>query len=174
MKRLFIALPLALLLLLPGCATNQQGTGEPVTLGEKWAILPFINNTETPYAAERAESVTAALLYARGVKGLVSAPDGEKRDEFPIGRGVDRRKESVEWARRSGIRYAVTGTVNEWRYKVGLDGEPVVGITLQILELPDGRVVWSGTGAKSGWSRESVSAVAQQVTAELLETIKLK
>jgi hypothetical protein len=68
----------------------------------------------------------------------------------------------------------MTGTVNEWRYKVGMDGEPVVGVTLQVVELPGGRVVWSATGAKSGWSRDSVSAVAQQVIDKLLGSISVR
>lgn len=174
MNRLFIILTGVLLLFMSGCATINEGTGEPVSPGRKWALIPFINNTETPYAAEREESITAALLYARGFKSLVTAPSGEKREEIPVGRGEERRKEAIEWARRNAVVYAVTGEVNEWRYKVGLDGEPVVGITLQVLELPEGRVVWSGTGAKSGWSREAVSAVAQQVTDKLLASIPVK
>ena len=173
MKYLILLLSTSLLVL-SGCTTIHEGVGEPVSFAGKWAVLPFINNTETPYAAEKAESVTAALLYARGVKNLVTIPQQEKKDEIPLGRGEERRKEAVEWARGNGVRYAMTGTVNEWRYKVGLDGEPVVGITLQVLELPGGKVVWSGTGARSGWSRESVSAVAQQIMDKLLGTIQLK
>ena len=137
-------------------------------------MLPFVNNTETPFAAERAESVTATLLNGRGVGNLAVYPQERSDDEIFVGRKGDRQKEALEWARRNKFRYGVTGVVNEWRYKVGMDGEPVVGITLQILELPEGKVVWSATGAKSGWSRDAVSAVAQQVIGKLLETMSFK
>jgi hypothetical protein len=174
MKYLHVAALCGLLLLFAGCVTVHKGAYEPVSLDADWVMLPFINNTETPYAAERAEAITASLLYARGVKKLAACPREGKEDEISVGRKGERQKEALEWARKNRFRYALAGSVNEWRYKVGLDGEPVVGMTLQILELPEGRVVWSATGAKSGWSRDAVSAVAQQVIDRLLETIQVK
>ena len=58
--------------------------------------------------------------------------------------------------------------MNEWRYKVGLDGEPAVGVSISIIEVASGQVVWSGTAARTGWSREAVSAIAQKATDKLL------
>ena len=174
MKFLRMSVLGVLLVILAGCVTMNQGSHEPVSFAEGWALLPFINNTETPYAAERAESVVAALLRARGLRNLAEYPQEGKEDEISVGRKGEKRNRALEWARGNGFKYAMTGTVNEWRYKVGMDGEPVVGVTLQVVELPGGRVVWSATGAKSGWSRDSVSAVAQQVIDKLLETISVK
>lgn len=160
------------LLLLAGCVTVNQGPAETVSLAENWVLLPFVNNTETPYAAKRAESIAAVLLRARGVGNLAIYPRAEKDDEVALGRNAEARAKALAWAARGSFRYGLTGTVNEWRYKVGLDGEPVVGVTLEILEFPEGRVVWSATGSKSGWSRDAVSAVAQQVMTTLLETVR--
>jgi hypothetical protein len=47
----------------------------------------------------------------------------------------------------------------------------VAGFTIQVIELPAGRVVWSGAAGKSGWSRDAVSSVAQQVLNRLLGEI---
>ncbi len=174
MKYLHAVLLGGLLLAFAGCATVNQGARETVSFRETWAILPFVNNTETPFAEERAESVTATLLHGRGLKNLVSFPKEQSDDEVFVGRKGDRQKEAMDWARKNGYRYAVTGVVNEWRYKVGMDGEPVVGITLEVLDLSDGRVSWSATGAKSGWSRDAVSAVAQQVIDKMLESLSIK
>jgi len=174
MKFLKAAVACGVLSLLAACVTIHQGAQEPVSLAEGWVMLPFVNNTETPYAAERAESITASLLYARGVKTLAESPREAREDEISVGRKGERQKEALDWARKNRYRYAVTGTVNEWRYKVGLDGEPVVGMTLQVYALPEGRLVWSGTGSKSGWSRGAVSTVAQQVIDRLLETMLVK
>lgn len=174
MKFLRAAMVCGVLALLAACVTIHQGAYEQVSLSDSWVMLPFVNNTETPYAAERAESVTASLLHARGVKVLAESPREAMQDELSVGRKAERQKEALEWARKNNYRYAVAGTVNEWRYKVGLDGEPVVGITLQVYALPEGKLVWSGTGAKSGWSRGAVSAVAQQVIDRLLETMPVK
>lgn len=172
MKILSAATILLFLLLSAGCATIHQGAAEPVSFKEKWVLLPFINNTETPHAAQRAESVTSSLLYARGLKALASYPQMTGSEELFPDRGEKRQAEALEWARKNQYRYAVIGTVNEWRYKVGLDGEPVAGVTLQILDLPEQRILWSATGSKSGWSRDAVSAVGQQVIHKLLATVK--
>ena len=60
--------------------------------------------------------------------------------------------------------------MDEWRYKVGVDGEPAAGVTLQIIDVASGDILWSGTGGKSGWSREALSAVAQKLIRDLLQS----
>lgn len=168
MKRLVLLLLVAVGL--SGCVTLNQGGGVPVTPDGAWVLLPFVNNTETPYAGDRAESITAALLYSHGVQQLeryAAAPRGD--EAIAIDRGERRQAEALNWARQQKARYALVGTVNEWRYKVGLDGEPVAAVALQVIELPDGKVVWSGAAGKSGWSRDAVSSVGQQVLDSLLE-----
>lgn len=172
MKRLLLVLILVATLFTAGCVTLKQ-SGTAVSFQENWAVLPFVNNTETPYAAERCESIVAALLYARGIRHLERIAVEAKQDELGLDRGEKRQHEALELAKQKHVRYALTGAVNEWRYKVGLDGEPVVGFTLQLIELPEGKVVWSGAAGKSGWSRDAVSSVAQQVLDRLLGEIRV-
>lgn len=172
MKRLFLTMSM-LAFILTGCVTlNQRGT--ELAFQETWALLPFINNTETPYAGDRAEAIVAALLYARGLNKLERPVVDSKLDELGTTRGETRQREAFELAKQKNVRYVLSGTVNEWRYKVGLDGEPVAGFTMQVIELPEGRVVWSGAASKSGWSRDAVSAVAQQVLNRLIGEIHVK
>lgn len=173
MKRIFLIV--AGLLILNGCSTLHQGGRESAPLAETWVVIPFVNNTETPFAAERAEAITTALLYARGIKRVITVPQEPSADADVLpDRGLKRNKQGIEWAKKNNIRYAVTGTVTEWRYKVGLDGEPVAGMTLQLIDLTNDKVMWSGSSGKSGWSREAVSAVAQQVLEKLVATIELR
>ncbi len=171
MKRLIMPLLIAVTFCFAGCVTlNQRGTG--VSFQESWGLIPFINNTETPYAAERCESIVAALLYARGVQHLERISVEPKPEDLGLDRGAKRQREALELAKQKKVHYVLAGTVNEWRYKVGLDGEPVAAFTLQLLELPEGKVVWSGAAGKSGWSRDAVSSVAQQVLDRLLGEIR--
>jgi len=165
---------LVLALGLAGCTTLHQGGGGPLARSESWAVLPFVNNTETPYAAERAEAVTTALLLAKGFGRVDQYQPAGKEDEPVLDRGVKRHAEALAWARLHNVRYVVNGVVNEWRYKVGLDGEPVAGLTLQVVDLPSGKVVWSATAGKSGWSRDAVSAVAQQVIASMIDAMPVQ
>lgn len=129
----------------------------------------FANHTETPMAGNRAESVAEALLHARGV-GKVKRYTSTAQQEALFDAGDTKRQEqALAWAREQGVRYALAGTVDEWRYKVGVDGEPAAGITLQIIDVQSGDILWSGAGGKSGWSREALSAVAQKLIRELLQ-----
>jgi len=167
-----IAVPSAVLVLVTffgACSVLDHSAGAPRFDKEaKWALLPIVNHTETAQAGLRAEAVAEALLRARGVVNLTVYPAALNKDTLfePAERKL--QDEALKWARGSGARYAVYGAVDEWRYKVGIDGEPAVGITLHVMDLTSGAVAWSGAGAKTGWSREALSAVAQKVIRELL------
>lgn len=56
----------------------------------------------------------------------------------------------------------------EWRYKSGMDGEPAVGMTLEIVDIESGRGIWSAGGARTGWYWDAVSGVAQKLIRKLL------
>jgi polysaccharide biosynthesis protein PelC len=162
-------------LLFSACSTAIQSTAERDVLDAQaqWALLPLSNNTDTPQAALSAESMVDHLLRRRGVHNLALYPVALSRDSLfePTERKVS--EEAQAWARTQGVRYAVTGSVEEWRYKVGIDGEPAVGVTLKVLDLSTGRTVWSASGAKSGWSRQALSAVAQTVLTDALDSLPL-
>ncbi|NMM14727.1 MAG: penicillin-binding protein activator LpoB [Rhodoferax sp.] len=160
-------------LLMAGCATSIQSTVDPDVLDTqaKWALLPIANNTDTPQAALSAEAMLEHQLRRRGITTLLHYPAMLSRDSLfePTERKVS--EEAQQWAIEQGARFALTGSVEEWRYKVGIDGEPAVGVTLKVIDLTNGRVVWSASGAKSGWSRQALSAVAQALLADLLGSL---
>ena len=154
---------------LAACSTVDRGRAPALQANAEWTVLPFANHTETPMAGNRAESVAEALLHARGV-GKVKRYTSTAQQEALFDAGDNKRQEqALAWAREQGVRYALAGTVDEWRYKVGVDGEPAAGITLQIIDVQSGDILWSGAGGKSGWSREALSAVAQKLIRELLQ-----
>lgn len=141
-----------------------------VDLHARVAVIPFSNFTETPLAGEKAMSLTVAGLTTHGMFNLVvyqNSQDGKVL--FPGMGRVESRKKLLEWARSTKARYAMTGSVTEWSYKVGLDGEPVVGIVLQLIDLRSGRIVWTAAASKSGGSRIAVSTTAQQLIDAMLK-----
>ncbi len=173
MRILFIMLLAALAV--AGCATTDSGgSGPAIERNAKWVMLPVLNHTEVPQAGLRAEAITEAVLRAHGVNDLTRYPAVMSADTLlqPSERKV--YEEAEKWARTQGARYAVYGAVDEWRYKVGIDGEPAVGVALHIMDLQSNGVVWSGVGGKSGWSRESLSGVAQKLIRGLLATAPVR
>ena len=173
MKTAIRMLLLACTVTLTACTTTNTVSTPGAVLdgGAKWAMLPIANHTDTPQAGLAAEAITEHLLRARGIADLEHYPPNLSRDtlfEPSERRVVD---EAQKWAREKGIRYGVTGMVEEWRYKVGIDGEPAVGVTLQVINLEDGRVLYSASGAKSGWSRESLAGVANKLLDSLVPAV---
>lgn len=162
-------------LLLSACATSIQSAAGPNTLdpGAKWVLLPMSNHTDTPQAGLAAESILEHQMRWRRIASLQHYPAALTRDSLfePTERKV--AEEAEKWARDQGAKFALVGSVQEWRYKVGIDGEPAVGVALKVVDLTSGQVVWSASGAKSGWSRQALSAVAQAVLTDLLATLPL-
>jgi len=174
-KTLLILLAGLAALLLGGCAsttTSVTGT-QALPAQAPWAVLPMVNNTETPQAGLSAETLVEHYLLTRGIAQLQRYPATLTRDSLfePTERKL--AEEALKWARAQGTRYAIGGSVEEWRYKVGLDGEPVVALTLRVVEVDSGRVVWSAAGARSGFGRTGLSSVAHQLVGELIARLPL-
>lgn len=162
---------LALLALLAGCSTIDVGRAPALAADAQWAVLPFANHTETPQAGLRAEAIAENLLRGQGAQKLKRYPAAIATET--LFEPMDRKQAdaALVWARGAGVRYALTGSVDEWRYKVGVDGEPAAGVTLQVIDVASGDVLWSAAGGATGWSREALSAVAQKLMRRLLAPI---
>ena len=172
--RTFIIMLLAVLGL-AGCSTmDTGGSGPGIDRNAKWVMLPVLNHTDVPQAGLRAEAITEALLRSYGINDFTRYPAAMNADTMfePSERRV--YIEAEKWAKAQGAKYAVYGAVDEWRYKVGIDGEPAVGVALHVIDLQTNAVVWSGVGGKSGWSRESLSGVAQKLIRQLLATAPIQ
>ncbi len=169
-RQLQVLLLGGLMLLLSACSTLDRGTPPELERQATWVVLPFANHTETPLAGNRAEAIAEALLRTNGMTRVKRYPAGTQQEALFDAGERKQQEEALAWAKQQGARYALTGAVEEWRYKVGVDGEPAAGVTLQIIDVTSGETLWSGTGGKSGWSREALSAVAQQLIRDLLKT----
>ncbi|BES73546.1 pellicle/biofilm biosynthesis outer membrane protein PelC [Marinobacter nanhaiticus D15-8W] len=159
------------LALFSGCAVMQSEEGNPIPDDSTFAVVPLVNLSQTPQAGEQAASVLAAILRAKG-SGNVTLYLPQVRDPLLFDNS-EQRQEAITQARSGNNDYLVSGTVEEWRYKSGLDGEPAVGVTLEIRSADDQRIVWSGTAARTGWGRESLSVAAHKVIDELADAMPL-
>ncbi len=154
-------------LLLGGCAVATVSARSPALAADtRLAVLPFANLTDVPLAARRAEAITVSLLRQRGLHDVVSYPRAEP--DLLRAAPTPGLEQTLRWARRQGARYALEGSVTEWRYKTGVDSEPAVGIVLRLRDVADGRVVWSASGARSGWGYQALAAVGQAQIEALL------
>lgn len=167
-------LVLPLLLLVSACSTLEHSASVKLDAKASWVMLPIANLSDTPQAGLRLESMLESQLRAAGIANLKRYPAEVGADLLLDPRESRAQEQAAQWAREQGARYAISGTVNEWRYKTGVDGEPAVGITLQIVNPQDGTVLYSASGARTGWSREALAAVAQKLSRELLDKAGLR
>lgn len=160
------------LALLAGCAGQYTKDIAPLPVGTKWALLPMVNYAETPQAGQRAESILFTLLHRRGLTELRRYP-ASANDGLPDLNDERRLEDATAWARAENIRYGVRGSVEEWQYKSGLDGEPAVGLSVQVVDVGSGRVIWSASGARSGWGYDTLSGTAQELLQDLVAGMPL-
>ena len=158
-----------LTLFLGACSTLDRSTAPALERQAQWVVLPFANHTETPLAGQRAEAIAEAILHSKGINKIKRYPGNLQQEALFDAGDRKQQEEALAWARQQGARYALSGAVDEWRYKVGVDGEPAAGVAVQIIDVASGDTLWSGAGGKSGWSREALSAVAQQLIRSLLD-----
>jgi polysaccharide biosynthesis protein PelC len=160
-------------LALSGCATTQFNSApSPHPDGQAlWCVVAPINGTSTPYAGERVQQQLAALLGAQGLTRVLLAPAAGENGPLPIDNGTTGERQALDWARHHQARYALEGSVDEWDYKVGLDGQPAVGVTLRLLDLKSGEIIWSGAASASGGSREGLAVLSERTLAGLLKRL---
>ena len=162
MRKIYIFLPIFLIFLLISCASVvNKGTFK----GSKkaiYAVIPFENYTETPLAGYRVASITEGVLKSKGFKVIrVWKYSYNEPSEGDLKELFEKAKERAD--------YIVFGSVNEFRYKTGIDGEPAVSITIHIYSSRKGERVFTGTASASGWSHESLGTVAQKVINKLIK-----
>lgn len=165
------ALLAALALLLTGCAFSRVEPGVGANDGNEWVILPVVNYSDTPFAGERVEGLVMSDLRAHGFTALQMYLIDDGADAMPTLDERARLNKALDWARGAHKRFGVTGAVEEWRYKSGLDGEPAVGVTLRLIDIDSQAVLWSGSASRSGWTRESLAGTGQKVVRELVASM---
>ncbi|MGC9007349.1 MAG: hypothetical protein ACP5JX_07240 [Sulfurihydrogenibium sp.] len=156
MKKIFLLVIIPFILISCSTVTNS----EKVSLNLKnknIIILPFENYTETPLAGLRVSSIAYGVFSSKGYNVKIYNVSDDK-DYKP-----EEIKAFLEKVKENNYDLAVTGYVNEFRYKTGIDGEPAVSITLKVYDLKNDRVVYSAVGSKTGWSHESLTTVAQKI-----------
>ncbi|MGV8916637.1 MAG: penicillin-binding protein activator LpoB [Pseudomonas sp.] len=160
-------------LLMAGCSSFTGQSSPQLSSKARWGVLPMVNYSQTPQAGERSQQILLSVLSSRGLQPrvYVGAPG---QGEQALLDDSERQAGAMDWAREQKLDYVVSGSIEEWQYKNGLDGEPAVGISLRVVEVSTGKVLLSNSGASAGWSRESLAGVAQKVLGKLVGALRIE
>lgn len=128
-----------------------------------YSVIPFENYSDTPLAGYRIASIVESVLRVKGYKVINKV--WKYKDTDPT------EEELEENFNKASLKsdMVIYGTVNEFRYKTGIDGEPAVSITIYIYDVKKGYVIKSATVSATGSSGESLGTVTQRLIRELFE-----
>lgn len=162
------------LLFVSACSSMSTTNRAFADSSERWAILPINNLSQTAQADLQAQTLIETRLRKRGVTTVDTyAPIRQVSLRDLLDPAIE-MKNSLEWAKQNRYRYGLTGSINEWHYKAGADREPAVGISLKLVDLYSGDVVWQANAARTGWGYASLPAVADKVIRELLQEVQFR
>lgn len=160
----------ALLWSFSGCSSMQVQKTPTADLRplhqNRVAVIPFYNYTQTPMAGYSAASIACTLLQSHGYRAKaigLHPKSGDLLDE-----NMPDRMQLIAKLQKEGYPFILTGEVTEWRYKTGIDAEPVVGITVKIIDSASRHVLYSATGSRASLSQSSLALSAQKILNRLL------
>lgn len=163
-RKSFFIITFLIFTFITACSQISHKPADYSSLDKKgvYLLLPFENYTETPLAGLRAASIMHGVLTSKEYR--VERYEIKKEKDF----SQDEIRNLIKEAKTKGYQYAISGTVNEFRYKTGIDGEPAVSLTIIIYDLKNDRVIYTATGSRSGWAHESITTVTQKLINELI------
>ncbi len=144
-----------------GCAQTHLTSSSLMPKGDRnnrIMVSVFENDTDTPQAGVRAANIVEGVLLAKGYCILRDENTKKTKSETKATLLIQQQ-----------TRYLLSGDVNEWRYKTGIDGEPAVSLQLRLTDLQQNKIVWSATGAKSSWGNDSIGTVAHDLVISMID-----
>lgn len=156
-------------LVLSGCATFLSNSGPELDKQRPIYIMPLSNQSNMPMAQAQAEQLLASVIAKEGLQ-VSLYPKHQVNDLHANMEPEKRLKEAQQWLKQQPPGYVITGSVQEWQYKYGLDGEPAIGFSLILIDDSD-KILWRGTVSRSGWGRESLTQVAIEALDDILSEL---
>ena len=141
------------------------------------AVLPFTNWTDNPHAGGINARLFASELYHRQLFSVLEPAETEQglgaTENVP--QGVFRQDLAQEAGRRLGVDAVAVGSVSEFAYQHGLREEPAVGLSIRLVRVADGKLLWTASHSEIGsgwWRRDSLNLTAQRVVARMLDNLE--
>ncbi|GAB6888559.1 pellicle/biofilm biosynthesis outer membrane protein PelC [Desulfothermus okinawensis JCM 13304] len=166
MNRFYLIIGILFIFFISSCGVKVINITNGLTLNKekKFAVIPFENFTDTPLAGCSVASIVEGILYSRGYKLQTKVWSIPKTE--PSKKDIEKIKEK---AIEMGAEFIVMGSVNEFRYKTGIDGEPAVSLTLLLYDAKAQKVVTGSTASATGWANESLGTIAQKLINKVIK-----
>lgn len=138
------------------------------------ALLPLVNLTSHPNAGRIVGDLLTTELYALSGFSIMERTEMLemlKGDEDDLDAVLDKAV-ALKVGRKLKVDTVIFGSVSEYRYKRGLDEDPVVGINVRMLDVDTGKILWAGSNSGTGgcfwFCEDSLNRLAQKVCHDLI------
>ena len=166
---------LAGLVFLTGCSTTIiNKNSRPIVLPNSatLGVVPMENHTQTPQAGEKVAAIAAGVLQVRKARNIPIYHNKTACEKILSCAATYPSTATIfNWAEKHNLDYVILGSVNEWSYKVGLDGEPEINITLSVVNVASGKTIWTAVGSKTGGSRSGLGDIGHDLIKKMLSSI---
>ena len=162
---------LLVLFFLAGCQSSSAPSlyreGLPGTAN--WAVLPFVNYTESDNVSVQVERILMVLLPSNGIDEAELYPEFVVTSANNVLTDAHKIQSGRQWASQNGISFAFTGTVNEWMFDD--EGRPHVALSLTVTDVRSDETLWSISGASEGLPGDDLFAVSRGLINDLLRSL---
>ena len=164
---------LLVLIFLAGCQSsgmpNLYREGLPGTAN--WAVLPFVNYTESENIATQVERILMVMLPSSGIEAPQLYPEFIVTSASDTLADVHRVQNGRQWAAQNDIGFAFSGEVNEWMYDD--EGRPRVALNLIVTDVRSGEMLWNISGASEGKQGDDLYSLSRGLIADLLRSLPI-
>lgn len=154
------------LFLFTSCTSMIHKKNTALSHSKTYAIASFSNYSQTPMAGLSAASIVESVLAEQNIAIHSLVKGSEDVNAKQTQQALFKLQKAT--AKSLGADYLITGDVQEWQYKTGIDGEPVVSYSIKVIDLNDDSILFNGVGAKSSWGHKSIGVVAQEIAKDLI------
>ncbi|MTI15311.1 hypothetical protein [Sansalvadorimonas verongulae] len=156
------------LAVLAGCSSTPYKDGYPFSAN--WAVLP-VQSLQSEEAGIQIERMLTVLLASKGIKKVELPPETETRGDNSLLDSAHRLKNALQWAAQHGVELGMAGTVNE--YTKSTDGRFAMDLTLNLMDIKTGDVMWTTSGRGEGRPGDDPIAVGRKLVSTLLSGLPL-
>ncbi len=169
MKNLKLLLLTAIAVLISSCVTLvHEGSHSRLPVKDIVVVLmpPFRNATTYENAGIAVRETVGSAFYKHGVK-LYQTEKDILENEKKGAAGIDGVYSAVVKT-NPDVTHLLIGTVHEYKYKTDLNGDPVVGFTLRLVDPKTGATQWQGTASHTGVGFSSLSSITQHASNKIV------
>lgn len=141
------------------------------TFYKQIGVLPFVNLTSDRYAGEKVQSAFITEMYLSNRFQVMEPGEFNQRAAAELKISASQGMQELTGAQikalgeKAGVQGIIEGVVREYNMiRVGQTDYPMISMTIRLIDVPSGNVVWMTSYAKKGGPRFPIISIGETHT----------